>query len=152
MAGIGDMVSGAAGVATGIANIFGQKKAFKKRQELLDKREQENEDWYNQRYNEDATQRADAQAMLTRTQDMLRQQNADSKGTAAVMGGTEESQAATKAANAQAIADASSSIVRQADARKDTIEDKYRSQKDSLEQQRDQMIADQQQAMSDAIS
>ncbi|MCD8266756.1 MAG: hypothetical protein LUC33_06330 [Prevotellaceae bacterium] len=152
MAGLGDIVSGAAGLATGIANIFTQRSLSQSRKDDLNKRIRQNQNWYNQRYNEDATQRADAQSMITKMQETLRQQNADAKGTAAVMGGTEESQAATKAANAQAIADTSSNIVQQADARKDSIEQQYLAQKNSLQDMQDQLKADQQQQMASALS
>lgn len=96
--------------------------------------QQANDDWYNRRYNEDATQRADAQRILTKTEESIRNRNKQAAGTQAVMGGTDESVAATKAANNQALADATSQIAANADARKDQIEQTY--------QQRDAAIDD----------
>lgn len=95
----------------------------------------ENQRWYDQRYNEDATQRSDAQALLRQTQERMNRETAKSAGTAAVMGGTEESIANTKAANASAMADAVTSINTAAEARKAAIENQYMSKKDSLMEQ-----------------
>ena len=69
-----------------------------------------------------ATQRADAQRILTKTEEAFRNRNRAAQGAAAVMGGTEESVASTKAANSQALADATSQIAVNAEARKDQIE------------------------------
>ena len=51
------------------------------------------------------------------------------------MGGTEESVAATKAANAKAMADATSSIVRAGEQRKDSIEQQYLARNDAYNEQ-----------------
>ena len=42
-------------------------RAERKVQDSIKKQQRENEDWFNRRYNEDSTQRADAQRILTRT-------------------------------------------------------------------------------------
>lgn len=112
-----------------IGGIFGgisASEAMKKVRNNIKDRQQANEDWYNRRYNEDATQRADAQRILTHTEEAIKNRNRQAAGTAAVMGGTEESVAATKAANAQAMAEAASRIAVAGDARKDEIETTYR--------------------------
>lgn len=96
-------------------------------QELKD-----NEDWYYRRYNEDATQRADAQRMLAMTNELLKQRNMDAKGTQAVMGGTEESLAATKAANTNALADTAAQIAVAGAQRKDNVENQFLNTKSSL--------------------
>lgn len=49
---------------------------------MLGEQRRKNQDWYDRRYNEDATQRADAQAMLTRTAEAIRQRNLASAGSA----------------------------------------------------------------------
>lgn len=124
------MLGGIIGAAVGAGgNIFGgisKNKMLKKQMAMVKEQQKANQDWYDRRYNEDSTQRADAQAMLTRTAEAIRQRNQQSAGSAAVMGGTEESVAATKAANAQAMADATSSIVQAGEQRKDSIEQQYR--------------------------
>ena len=120
-----------------VGSIFGgisASKAMKKVKKNLQAQKQANQDWYDRRYNEDATQRADAQRILTKTEESIRNRNRQAAGAQAVMGGTEESVAAAKAANNQALADATSQIAVNAEARKDQIEQTY--------QQRDAQIDD----------
>lgn len=116
-------------------SIFGGIKAsqaMKKVENNLNDRMRENQDWYDRRYNEDATQRADAQRMLAMTMDAIRDRSMDAKGTQAVMGGTEESMAATRAANAKALSDTAAEIAVAGANRKDQIESQYMTKKDSL--------------------
>lgn len=120
-----------------VGSIFGgisASKAMKKVKKNLQAQQQANKDWYNRRYNEDATQRADAQRILTMTEESIKNRNRQAAGVQAVMGGTEESVAAAKAANNQALTDATSQIAVNAEARKDQIEQTY--------QQRDAQIND----------
>ena len=116
-----------------VGSIFGgisASKAMKKVKMNLQAQKQANQDWYDRRYNEDATQRADAQRILTKTEESIKNRNRQAAGAQAVMGGTEESVAAAKAANNQALADATSQIAVNAEARKDQIEQTYQ-QKDA---------------------
>ena len=111
-----------------VGSIFGgisASKAMKKVKKNLQAQKQANQDWYDRRYNEDATQRADAQRILTKTEESIRNRNRQAAGAQAVMGGTEESVAAAKAANNQALADATSQLAVNAEARKDKIEQTY---------------------------
>lgn len=108
-------------------------KAGRKARKQTKQRLRENEDWYNRRYNEDATQRADAQLLLTRTEEAIRDRNRAAAGRQAVVGGTDESVAATRAANSAAIADTNAQIAAQGEQRKDRIEQQYMERRDSLE-------------------
>lgn len=120
-----------------VGSIFGgisASKAMKKVKKNLQERKQENEAWYDRRYNEDATQRADAQRILTKTEEMIRARNRQAAGAQAVTGGTEEGVAAAKAANNEAMADAASRIAVAGESRKDQIEQTY--------QQRDARLDD----------
>lgn len=101
----------------------------------IKQQQQDNQDWFDRRYNEDSTQRADAQALLTATEESIRNRNRQAAGAAAVMGGTDESVAAAKAANNQALVDATSKIAAAADQRKDAIENQYMSTKSNLSSQ-----------------
>lgn len=125
------------GTAVGAAgSIFGglaASKAMKKVKNNLNQQRQDNLDWYNRRYNEDATQRADAQAMLTRVQEDIRTRNRQAAGMQAVMGGTDESVAAAKAANNEALAATTSNIVVNGEARKDAIESAYQQRDAALQ-------------------
>ena len=69
------------------------------------------------------------------TEESIRNRNRQAAGAQAVMGGTEESVAAAKAANNEALADTTSRIAAQADARKDKIEQTYQQRNDELNQQ-----------------
>lgn len=112
-----------------VGSIFGgisASKAMKRVKRNLESQKNSNQDWFDRRFNEDATQRADAQRILTKTEDSIRNRNRQAAGTQAVTGGTDESVAAAKAMNNQALAEATSQIAVNGDARKDRIEDAYR--------------------------
>ncbi len=65
----------------------------------LEEQRKKNQNWYDQRYNEDATQRTVMRSVfLTKTEESFRNRNRAAQGLLP-MGGTEESVAATKAAN-----------------------------------------------------
>lgn len=112
-----------------VGSIFGGMKASKAmkrvKRDLNDQRSQ-NESWYARRYNEDATQRSDAQAVLTELGERIRNRNQQLAGTQAVMGGTAEAAAAEREANNAAMADAASQIAVNGERRKDAIEGQYR--------------------------
>lgn len=120
---------GIIGTALGVAGgLFGGIKARKQMRDIQDsinRQRRKNQDWYDRKYNEDATQRADAQRILTKTEELFKQRNKAAAGSAAVAGATEESVAAQKAAGNAALADATSHIAAKADARKDAIEQQY---------------------------
>lgn len=137
------VLGGAIGAGLGaVGSVFGgisASKAMKRVKNSLNEQRSRNQDWYNRRYNEDATQRVDAQAILTRTEESIRNRNKQAAGTQAVMGGTEESVAAAKAANNQALADATSQIAVNAERRKDAIESQYQAKDEALQQQLDEL-------------
>ena len=132
--GIGDLVGGAAGIAGSIFGGISASKAMKKVKNNLNAQKEENRNWYDRRYNEEATQRADAQAILTLTEEAIKERNRAASGAAAVMGGTEESVAATKAANARAQAEATTNIAVNAERRKDSIEQQYQQRDAQLDE------------------
>lgn len=129
---LGSAIGGALGIGGSIFGGISASKAMKRVKKNLEDQMQENQNWYDRRYNEDATQRADAQRILTITNDNIRQRNQAAAGAQAVMGGTEESVAAAKAANNQALADATSQIAVNGERRKDQIEGQYMQTKADL--------------------
>lgn len=86
---LGSAIGGALGIGGAIFGGISASKAMKKAKENVENEMKENRDWYNRRYNEDSTQRADAQRILTMTQDSIRERNRQASGAQAVMGGTE---------------------------------------------------------------
>lgn len=122
---IGSLIGAGLSAAGSIFGGIKASQALKKVQGNIEQQKADNEAWYNRRFNEDATQRADAQRILTKTEESIKNRNKQAAASAAVMGGTEESVAAAKAVNSQALAEATSQIAVNADARKDQIESTY---------------------------
>ena len=145
MMGIVPLIGAGIAAASSIGNaIFGGISANKqKREQLKALREQqrENRNWYNRRYNEEATQRADLQRMLSRTNEAIAARNRAAAGKRAVVGGTDASLATTQQANANAVGDALSETTARAEARKDNIEAQYRERKADLDAQEDAVRA-----------
>lgn len=137
---IGGIIGGAMNIGASIFGGIKNAKAMKEVQANLEQQKKDNQDWYDRRYNEDSTQRADAQRLLTMTEESIKNRNKQAAGAAAVMGGTEESVAAAKAANNQALTDTMSQINAQADARKDTIEQTFQNNERNLNNQKNDMV------------
>lgn len=148
---IGAIVGAGLKAAGAIAGGIIQRNAMKKVEKNLETQQQQNQDWYDRRYNEDATQRADAQRLLTMTENSIRERNKQAAAAAAVMGGTEESVAAAKAANNQALVDATSNIAASADARKDAIEQQFMSTRENLYDQQNNLTMKKAEATGQAV-
>lgn len=137
-----------------VGSIFGgtsASRAMKRAKRNVEAQRKKNQDWYDRRYNEDATQRADAQRILTQTEESIKQRNRAAAGSAAVMGGTDESVAAAKAANNEALADATAQIAANADARKDSIEATYLENDNKFVEQLNAIEQGKAQAVSQAV-
>lgn len=145
------LIGSALGAAGSIFGGISASMAMKKMQKNVEAQRQKNQSWYDRRYNEDATQRADAQRILTKTEESIKQRNRAAAGTAAVMGGTDESLAAAKQANNQALADATSQIAASADARKDNIEATYMQNDNAFQEQLNQIQQNKAQAVAGAV-
>lgn len=148
---IGGIVGGAMNIGASIFGGIKNAKAFKEMQANVKQQQKENQDWYDRRYNEDATQRADAQRLLTMTEESIKNRNKQAAGAAAVMGGSEESVAAAKAANNQALSDTMGQINAQADARKDSIERQYQTRSADLNNQLNNLTQQKAQATAQAV-
>ena len=145
------LIGSAIGAAGSIFGGISASKAMKRAKKNVEAQRQKNQDWYDRRYNEDATQRADAQRILTQTEESIKQRNKQAAGSAAVMGGTDESVAAAKAANNQALADATSQIAANAEARKDNIEATYMDNDNAFVEQLNQLEQGKAQAIGKAV-
>ena len=131
MLGLGSIIGGASGLVGGLFGGISKRKMMKEQEKLLNAEQADNQSWYDRRYNEDATQRADAQRMLQMTEENIRNRNRQAAGTAA-MGVTDESLAAVRAANAKAMADTAAQIAVAGANRKDAIESQYMAKKDAI--------------------
>ncbi len=148
---IGSIAGGALGAAGSIFGGISASKAMRRVKKNLQAQKQANQNWYDRRYNEDATQRADAQRILTQTEESIRNRNRQAAGVQAVMGGTDESTAAAKAANAQALADATSQIAVNAENRKDQIEQTYQQRDSQINEALNNLEINKAQAISQAV-
>lgn len=81
------MIGAAVGAAGSIFGGISATNAIKKMKANIEAQRKSNQDWYDQRYNEDATQRADAQRLLTMTEESIKNRNKAAAGAQAVMGG-----------------------------------------------------------------
>lgn len=147
----GSIAGGALGAAASIFGGISASKAMRRVKEQLQAQKQANQNWYDRRYNEDATQRADAQRILAQTEESIKNRNRQAAGVQAVMGGTDESTAAAKAANAQALADATSQIAAGVDNRKDQIEQTYQQRDSQINGALNNMEINKAQAISQAV-
>ena len=148
---IGSIAGGALGAAGSIFGGISASKAMRRVKKNLQAQKEANQNWYDRRYNEDATQRADAQRILTQTEEIIRNRNRQAAGAQAVMGGTDESTAAAKAANAQALADATSQIAAGAENRKDQIEQTYQQRDSQINEALNNLEMNKAQAISQAV-
>lgn len=148
------MIGEAIGAGIGaVGSIFGglkASKAMKKARRNIEAQRKRNEDWYNRNFNEDATQRGDAQALLEKTEESILRRNRAAAGRAAVTGGTDEQQAAVREANAQALSQTMGTINAAADARKDQVEQAYRQKDDAYQEQLNQLEQGKAQAIGEA--
>ena len=133
--GLGSILGGVAGALGGLFGGIGKNKALNGMANSIGAMQSDNQNWYDRRYNEDATQRADAQRILTMTEDAIKRRNRAAAGTAAVMGSTQEAVAAEKEANNKMLADTMSNIAAAGERRKDAIEQQYLARKNALAEQ-----------------
>lgn len=145
---IGALIGGGLGVIGSIYGGIKAAQAAKKANAELDKKAQINQAWYDRKYNEDATQTADAQRLLTRIEDRLRRRNKSLEAQQAVTGATEEALAAQREQNNEVYANVASGIAANAEAQKGAIEQQHLNtqqgisdQRANIEQQRASSIA-----------
>lgn len=133
---IGGIISTAGGVLGGVLGGIGRNSALRKQLRALEAQQRENQNWYDRRYNEDATQRADAQELLRRTEEAYKERVRSADAAQAVSGATAESVAQQKATAAEGVANATAQIAAQNERRKDQIEAQYRQRNSELEAQK----------------
>ena len=139
---IGSLIGAGLGLVSSIAGGIANRNARRKQEQMLVQQLRENQAWYDRKYNEDPTKRADTVRLLTQMQEQIKNRNRAAKGRQAVMGGTEDSTTAVKEANNKALADTTSQIVSSNEARKDAIEQQYQQNKRSIQGQQMQMEAE----------
>lgn len=131
----------AAGISA-ISNIWGANKAAKNSKEAneaatdeMNTQKSQNEAWYNQKMNENYLDTAEAQAALTKAQEMAKEQMAAARGRQAVMGGTDASIAATQQSVNKMLAETTSGLAATGTARKDAFDQTYLNRNNELSRQ-----------------
>ena len=133
---LGALIGAGLGLASSIAGGIANRKARRKQEQMLAQQQRENQAWYDRKYNEDPTKRADTVRLLTQMQEQIKNRNKAARGRQAVMGGTEDSTTAVKEANNKTLADTTSQIVAANESRKDDIESQYQARKDAIQNKR----------------
>lgn len=145
------MIGSAVGAVGSIFGGISASNALKNVKKNIQNQVEENQNWYDKRYNEDATQRADARHAIALTEESIKNRNKQAEGVQAVMGGTDESVAMAKEINAKALSDTMSNIAVNGENRKDNIERQYMATKADLNDQLNQTEKEKAQAISQAV-
>ena len=132
---LGQIIGGAMGLGSAVIGGITSAKANKKANQLVADQKAQNQAWYDRRYNEDLTQRSDAQQLLEHTRGMLNERTQRNAATSTVMGGTEEAVAMDKANTNQTVAEITSDLAANQSAYKDNIEAQYMNANANLTQQ-----------------
>lgn len=132
---ISALISAAASIGGKLYGDVTAKQNAQKQEDIINGLQQKNESWYQRRYNEDFTQRADAQRVLQQASEGLKNRNKAAQGRAAVMGATEEGVAAEKQRNNAAYGDALGSVAAASAASKAAVEQQYQQTNAALQQQ-----------------
>lgn len=148
---IGTLIGGALMLGSSIYGGVSAAKSAAKQRRMIEEQRAKNQDWYNRRYNEDGTQRADAVRLMQLTEDSIRKRNRQAEGASAVMGGSQEALAAAREDNNQAIASTMRGIAASSDARKDNIERQYMARDDAYSSQLQDIEAQKQRSIANAV-
>ena len=132
---IGSYIGGGLKVASSIFGGIQAARAASKQRKSAKQEMAANNNYLAKKYYEDATQRADAQAVINSMKESLASANRNQAGTNAVMGASNEVVAAQKQAASNAIADTMQSINAAAVQQKDNLESNVRAQNAALNEQ-----------------
>ena len=136
MLGLGGIIGGATSAIGGVVGGIAASNAAKQNAKILNAQQQRSQNWYDQEYNSDYTQRADAQASLNAARALLADRYNKAQGAAAVSGATDESVAQQKEAANNTLADITSNIAQNADAYKDQVRQNYVNEQNSVDAQK----------------
>lgn len=136
----------------GILNAITGSASAAKQAKMVQEQKDKNQRWYDRRYNEVGTERADAQASLTAMRNAIKEQGEVARGVQAVAGGSEESAATQKQAATNVIGNVVSGINVNAEKRKDGIEAQYQARDAELTNQQIQAEEAKRAAMAQAGS
>ncbi|MCC8071257.1 MAG: MSCRAMM family adhesin SdrC [Bacteroidales bacterium] len=139
-------------LASGLLGGLSASKALKKAQSSVKSEITQLDDWYQQRYNETATERADARALLSETSAMLKDSSRRAAARSAVVGSTPEQEALSKSQSTQALAQTVADISSDATSRKDQLATTYQSTRQRLMGKLQDLYANQGKAWQQALA
>lgn len=102
---------------------------------MIQNQRDENKRWYDQKMAEDYMQRSDVQNVLRKQRELLSEQYQRARATNIVAGGTDESLALQQQAANEAMGNTMADIAANAANYKDSVENQYRAQDATLNQQ-----------------
>lgn len=149
---IGDIIGGVGAIGGAIFGGISAARKAKEKKQIIQAEKADNENWYDRRYNEDYTKRADAQRILAATQQQLLDADRRAAAMQAVGGASTEDVAAQKAAAVNAVGQAAANMGVQSEARKDSIESQYQAKHDAITQQQLNQIEGERQAIGQATT
>lgn len=149
---IGTAITAGVGVIGSLIGSAAKARAAKKQRAIIDQQLKDNENWYQRRFNEDSTQRADAQNALRIMRQAMDERTKRAAATGVVAGASDESIAVQKAAANNALGNTVANIVAAGDARKDAIEQQYQENKAGLQAQQGAMLGQQGQNIASLMS
>ena len=149
---IGSLIGAGVQVGSMIAGQARAARLARQQNKIIDQQEKDNQNWFDRRYNESYTQRSDAQAVLSRMNEAMKERSKRSAGVNAVMGGTTQAAAAEKQAQNNAMGNVMANIASQASAHKDSIENAYMKRKDALTNARLNVLQGQMQSATQAAN
>lgn len=129
---IGSIIGGVLNVGGAAFGAIAGKRSADKQKKMIDAQEAKNQRWYDRNYNQNVTQRADAQALIGKTRELLQERAQRAAATNTVMGGTDEALALEKEAANKTVSDTIQGIQASADQRKDAIEQQNLQREDAV--------------------
>ncbi|MEG0993806.1 MAG: hypothetical protein RSE51_08165 [Bacteroidales bacterium] len=111
---ISTLIGAGMGAVGGIAGGIASARAANEQKKIIAKQKQNNQAWYDRNYNADYTQRADVQALLTKTKEYAKDRYKTAQASQAVTGATDESLAMDKAQANDVVSDTMTNVAAQA--------------------------------------
>lgn len=114
-----------------VGGVAGARAAAKEKAELA-KKEAENQRYYEVDMAKDYTNRVDSQNAINKMRDVFLERQRNASASNVVSGGSAESEALLKEQSANAMAETIGNIAEQSDVRKDSVEQRYRENRDAI--------------------
>ena len=132
---LGTILGTAAQIGSRIYGAVQSSKANKEAMNLIKQQREDNKKWYEQKMSEDYLKRPDIQNVLRKQRDLVNEQYQRAKATSVVAGGTDEALALQQQQANETLGDTTANIAAQSTDYKEQVENAYRTQDATLNQQ-----------------